>query len=282
LSRNNQDRLSAHPAADPVPTTGPSEATFSFSTPTEFVELPTGGQYYPEGHPLHGASQVEIRYMTAKDEDILSSKTLLKKGLAIERFLQNIFVDRSIDTNTLYIGDKNAILVAARITGYGEEYRTRTTCPACTTTSDFSYDLSELSVYPGNEWEDFAIKKHSDDRFLITLPQTEVDVEVRLLASKDEIYLAKHLANKKKRGLPESSLTDQLRMLIVSVNGHTDSKSIQTFINGLPARDSRYLRTAYEKIVPNVDMTQTYNCDSCGFEQEVTVPFTADFFWPKR
>ncbi len=90
------------------------------------------------------------------------------------------------------------------------------------------------------------------------------------------------MASKKRKNLPESNLTDQLRMMIVSVNGHADQKSIQAFINGLPARDSRYLRAAYEKVVPNVDMTQLFSCASCGFEQEVSVPFTADFFWPKR
>ena len=282
MSRNNQERLGARQSADSVPSVGPSENTFSFATPTEFVELPTGGKHYPEGHPLHSQEHVEIRYMTAKDEDILSSKTLLRKGIAIERLIQNIFVDKSIDTNTLYIGDKNAILVATRITGYGAEYKTRTTCPACTTTADFEYNLSELNVYKGEDWEDYAIKNHTDDRYIITLPQTKVDVEVRLLTSKDEIYLSGLIASKKKKNLPESNLTDQLKMMIVSVNGHADQKSIQAFINGLPARDSRYLRTAYEKVVPNVDMTQLFSCGSCGFEQEVSMPFTAAFFWPNR
>ena len=145
MSRNNEERLGAHKSADPVPPMTPSGESFSFATPTEFVELPTGGKYYPEGHTLRGKDSVEIRYMTAKDEDILSSKTLLKRGIALDRLLQSIIIDRTIDINTLYIGDKNAILVAARVTGYGEEYKAKTTCPSCASTVEFEYNLSQLN-----------------------------------------------------------------------------------------------------------------------------------------
>jgi len=144
------------------------------------------------------------------------------------------------------------------------------------------YDLSQLGVRHGNKWGDYAIKRHVDDRFIITLPNTKVDVEVRLLKSKDEDYLSQLRENKKKKNLPEANLTDQLRMIVCSVNGHSDPKSLHAFIDGLPARDSRYLRTAYELIVPNVNMTQEFRCVSCGYEQEVTVPLTAGFFWPDR
>ena len=282
MSRNNEERLGAHKSADPAPPMTPSGESFSFATPTEFVEIPTSGKYYPEGHPLRGKDSVEIRYMTAKDEDILSSKTLLKKGIALDRLLQNIIIDRTIDINTLYIGDKNAILVAARVTGYGEEYKAKTTCPSCTSTVEFEYNLSQLGNNDGRDWEDYAIKNHTDDRFIITLPQTKVDVEVRLLTSKDEDYLSQLRENKKKRNLPESNLTDQLRMIVISVNGHSDPKSLNAFVEGLPARDSRYLRSAYEKVVPNVDMSQEFTCSICGHMQEVAVPLTAGFFWPDR
>tara|TARA_R100001510_G_C7653114_1_gene211156 strand:+ start:2217 stop:3065 length:849 start_codon:yes stop_codon:yes gene_type:complete len=282
LSRNNQERLGAPKSAAPAPPIAQTGESFSFATPTEFVDLPTGGKYYPEGHPLHGQDSVEIRYMTAKDEDILSSTTLLKKGIALDRLLQSVLVDRSIDINTLYIGDKNAILVAARVTGYGEAYNARTSCPSCRSVVNFEYDLSQLGVRKGEKWGDYAIRRHVDDRFIITLPHSKVDVEVRLLTSKDEDYLSQLRDNKKKKKLPESNLTDQLRMIVCSVNGHADPKSLQAFVEGLPARDSRYLRTAYELIVPNVNMSQEFSCESCGHAQEVTVPLSADFFWPDR
>ena len=282
MSRNNEERLGARKSADPAPPMTPSGESFSFATPTEFVDLPTGGKHYPEGHPLHGKDSVEIRYMTAKDEDILSSTTLLKKGIALDRLIQNVIIDKSIDINTLYVGDKNAIIIAARVTGYGEKYSARTPCPKCASSVEFEYDLSSLKIDSGRDWQDFDIKNHTGDRFIITLPQTMVQAEVRLLTSKDEDYLSQLRENKKKRNLPESNMTDQIRMITVSVNGHSDPKSMSAFVEGLPAGDSRYLRNAYEKVVPNVDMSQEFNCKICGHVQEVAVPLTAGFFWPDR
>ena len=274
------DRLGAQPPADAPPVEEPSQG-FSFSTPTEFVDLPSRGKYYPEGHSLRDKEQAEIRFMTAKDEDILSSRTLLKNGLAIERLVKNILVDRTIDTDTLLVGDKNAILVASRITGYGDSYEARTMCPSCTTTTNQEYDLSSLSVYYGGEWGEFDVRQQ-DESFVVTVPQSKVEVEVRLLTSKDEQHLSKLTESKRKKKLPENNLTDQLKHIIVSVNGHSDGKSITTFVDGMPARDSSYLRKAYEKIVPNIDLSVPFNCSSCGFEQEVSMPFTAACFWPNR
>jgi hypothetical protein len=134
-------------------------APLDFSTPTEFVELPSEGRYYPEDHPLHNESVVEIRHMTAKDEDILTSRALLKKGLALDRFLKNILVDKRIDMDSLYVGDKNAILVGARVTGYGPSYDTQITCPVCATTNKFSFDLDEPDVYSGGEFGEYDILK---------------------------------------------------------------------------------------------------------------------------
>ena len=274
------DRLGAHQPAD-APPVEESNPGFSFSTPTEFVDLPSRGKYYPEGHPLRDKEQVEIRYMTAKDEDILSSKTLLKNGMAIERFVKNILVDPAINTDTLLVGDKNAVLVASRITGYGEIYEAKTMCPSCTATSKQEYDLETLDVYYGDDWGDYEVRPNGNN-FVITVPQTKVAVEVQLLNSRDEQYLAKLTESKRKKKLPESALTDQLKLIIVSVNGYNDGKSINTFVDGMPAKDSAYLRRAYEKLVPNVDLSVPFSCPSCGFEQEVSMPFTAAFFWPNR
>ena len=128
MARNNQARTGAQKAPkaaqelpqvedSPVSTGG----TLSYVAPTEHVELPSEGRYYPPGHPLYKQDTVEIRYMTARDEDILSSQALLRKGLAIDRFLQNVIVDKSINIEDLLIGDKNTVLIAARVTGYGSE-----------------------------------------------------------------------------------------------------------------------------------------------------------------
>ena len=158
-TRNNQDRLGGehdiHQDAPNLPTpetNNTSDATsrpMSFSTPTEFVDLPSKGKYYGEGHPLHGCDSVEIRFMTAKEEDILTSRTLIKKGVVLDRLLSSVIVNTSIKPEDLLIGDKNALVVASRITGYGAEYKTKMPCPSCGNSEDHSFDLEDSSVYSG-------------------------------------------------------------------------------------------------------------------------------------
>ena len=147
MSRNNIDRTGAKPDANPPPIE--TESKFNplhFVAPTEFVELPSKGMGYDESHPLCNKDTIEIRFMTAKDEDILSSRTLLKKGLAIERFLDNIIVDKSISASTLLVGDRNAIVIAARISGYGSEYQTSAQCPTCGDQQPMTFNLKDQII----------------------------------------------------------------------------------------------------------------------------------------
>ena len=282
--RNNEQRTgtTGPRSDDSAPEASSSNELFNFSTPTEFVELPSQGKYYPEGHPLHNVGEVEIRYMTAKDEDILSSKTLLQKGIAVERFLQNIIVDKNINIEDLLIGDKNAVTIAARITGYGEEYDVNVTCPSCGRGNRRSIDLSALELYSGDDYESVGFKKTGADTFVIKTPASNVDVEVCLMTGKDEAYLSAVAENRRKKKLPETTLTDQFSKMIVSVNGNSTNSVINSFIDHMPARDSRFLRGVYQKVVPNIDLTQQFTCESCRFEQDMEVPFTVDFFWPGR
>ena len=288
MARNNSERMGgAHnkgatsPAATGVDMKG--DGPLNFSTPTEFVELPSEGKLYSEGHPLCGQTHVEIRHMTAKDEDILSSRSLLKQGIAIDRLLQNIILNKKITPASLYVGDKNAVLVAARISGYGADYKTQIVCPACVSHQEVEFDLEEQTIYRGDDYEDYKILETPEGTYTISLPILKVDVEVRLLTGKDEQYLVKLAENKKKKKLPEATATDQFKIMISSVSGKTDSKSISSLIENMPARDARYLRAAYDRICPSIDLKQPFLCGLCGFEtEELEVPFTTDFFWPKR
>tara|TARA_R110002033_G_scaffold117999_1_gene161853 strand:+ start:125 stop:961 length:837 start_codon:yes stop_codon:yes gene_type:complete len=277
--RDNSKRTSA--AADPVPAVTESQNTLDFSTPTEIVDLPSKGRFYSEAHPLHNQETIEIKYMTAKDEDILTSPTLLKKGLAIDRFVQNVVLDKRFNVQSLLSGDKNAILVASRINGFGADYTTKVTCPACTNVSENTFDLAEVQEYLGDDFGDHDITITDHGTFIVKLPRTGFQVEVRLLTSKHESELAAKMQQNKKRAAHETNLTDQLRKIIVSVNGVDELKTINEFITNLPAFDSRYLRAAYLKVVPGLDMTQHFACESCGFEKEIDIPLTVDFFWSK-
>jgi len=282
--RDNQKRVSA--AADPAPQAAaaapPDASALNFATPTEFVELPSKGRHYPEGHPLRGQDTIEIKFMTARDEDILTSPTLLKKGLAIDRFLQNVIVNKMINIDTLLSGDKNAILVSSRINGFGADYTTKFSCPGCQSVAENSFDLSALGSIDGSDFGEYNVRPTGSGTYVIALPKTKAEVEVRLLTSKDENELAMSMQQKKKRKTLETNLTDQLRKIVVSANGVTDQRALYQFIMGLPAFDSRYLRGAYLKATPSVDMKQDFTCENCGFEQEVDIPMTVDFFWTNK
>ena len=255
---------------------------FNWAVPTEFVNLPSQGRFYPEGHPLHGVDSVEIRYMTAKEEDILTSQALIKKGVAIERLLQNVIVDQALRVNDLLLGDKNALLVATRITGYGADYTTNVSCPGCNNTEEYSFDLQDGEMNDVEAAvESFGGTLTDENTFLITLPMTNATVECRLLTGADENNLQKETERKSRRNIEESSLTDQFRAFIVSVNGDTSPLTLASFIQAMPARDSRMLRGFYAAVVPAVDLTQNYNCTSCGYTADMEVPLTVDFFWPK-
>jgi hypothetical protein len=285
--RNNEDRLGNRDLGDtsPIPQVqqDTSSSPFSFVVPTEFVILPSEGKYYSEDHPLYNVSTIEVKHMTAKEEDILTSKSLLKKGLAIDRVLQNIIVDKRINPNTLLIGDKNAIIVATRIFAYGADYETRATCPACIETIEHSFDLNEVGFHHDEDYGEFTESiSRKGNNFIVLLPKTNVRVEIRLLNGEDEKFLAKAMEMKRKHKMPEATLTDQFRLFIVSVNGHTDKESIGKFAETMPASDSRFLRSAYDKIVPNIDMTQEFVCGNCGYEAAMEVPLNADFFWPRQ
>mgnify|MGYP003649048928 CR=1 FL=1 len=284
--RNNSDRVGTSPNPDPPPileaNNENSTPSLSFSTPTEFVELPSGGRYYSQGHPLHGVDSVEIKFMTAKDEDILSSRNLIKKGVVIDRLLSNVIVDKRINPDDMLIGDKNALIVATRITGYGEEYNTNINCPVCGMASQFSSNLQEVEPSPGGADGLVDVIETEGGTFKFALPKSKAEVEVRLLTGNDEKKLQQLSEKKKKYDLGETTFTDQLRTMIVSVNDKSEMATISSFIENMPALDSRYFRKIFKQITPNIDMTQMFSCQNCGHSADMEVPFTADFFWPGR
>ena len=272
--RDNSKRVSA--AADSA-AAQPAEA-FSFATPTEIVELPSKGRFYPPEHPLHNEETIEIKYMTAKEEDILTSPALLKKGVALDRLIQNVILDKDISVDTLLSGDKSAIMIASRINGFGAEYRTKVLCPSCSNESEATFDLSEVEAYYGDDYGDHDVASTENGTFIIKTPVTKLDVEVRLLNSKDESYLVKRQTAKNKSDL-DTSLSDMIRMILVSVNGQNGHDFFRQFIEHLPAADSRYIRAAYSKLVPAPDMRQNFVCPSCSHEEEVEIPMSVGFFW---
>ena len=233
---------------------------------------------------------IELDELILKDQTLEANLTNEVGYGVTNRFLQNIIVNRAIKVDDLLVGDKNAILTAARISGYGAEYATNTTCPACGTTDQYEFDLREGVVsgyhsdrYDADEWLG-RITEAENDTFNIALPKSEVTVTVRMMTGHDETKLAKQLQNKKQQSVIgyDTNMTDQMRADIVAGNGSAQLTHIHGVINAMPASDSRFLRGAYQALMPNYDLKQHFACEPCGYEQDMEVPFTADFFWPKQ
>ena len=280
MIRKNEDRFGPrNNSSDETVSAADPASILQFVTPTEFVELPSKGEGYPAGHPLNNQTVIEIKHMTAKEEDILTSRTLLKNGKALDRLISSLVLDPNIDARDLLICDRNAIVIAARSNGYGADYNTKVTCPNCQSINKRTFDLTEPRVYDGNDWGDFNIEKLDNGNHMITLPISEFKVEVRALVGHDEQKIYKLLQDKNK---DNTLVTNQMKMFIVSIEGHSQPNVINHFINNVPSAQSRYLRNAYDRITPSIKIVRDFECDECGYEQEMEVSLGTDFFWPER
>ena len=238
--------------------------------PTEVVDLPSKGLLYPKDSPL-SSGKVEVKYMTAREEDILTSVNLIKKGLVVDKLLQSLIVDESVKIDDLLLGDKNAILIAARILAYGKEYGVevegQTVKVDLTTLKDNMLDESLVS--PGvNEFE-------------FELPATKRKLTFKLLTSADETIILKEAEGYVKVGDDISrDLTTRLKHQILTVDGDSKKANINSFVdNEFLSIDSIAFRSYVKDITPDVDMTSTH-IDADGEEKEFTVPMTVQFLWP--
>ena len=286
MSRNTGRTKSTSPAPAQAVKPAPTQTTgLSYVTPTEFVELPSRGQFYSSDHPLHNQDTIELRFMTAKDEDILTSQALLKNGLAIDRLVSNLIVDKNINPDELLIGDKNALLLAARVSGYGSEYTVQVSCPSCAASQSHTFDLTAFenkeSIQP-DENSTSGVAATGNGTFTAVLPRTGFTAEFRLYTAQDEKNNIQSSVKRAKHNLENSASTDLLKVLVVSVNGIADRTEVNNFIENMPAQDARHIRACVQVVTPNVDMTQSCECSSCGAVADMEVPFTSEFFWPKQ
>ena len=241
-----------------------------FKFPTETVDLPSKGYFYMEGHPL-SSGKVEIKYMTAKEEDILTSQNLIQQGTVIDVLLQSLIVDKTINVNDMLIGDKNAIMVASRILGYGKDYK-------------FEYDGEEKEVDLSKlepKKLDFSKFTKGVNEFNFKLPSSERQITFKLLSGRDEKLIESEILAKKKISKDQTSeLTTRLKHMILSVDGNSEKSYVNNFVdNEFLSRDSLALRTHVMSITPDVDMSVTVS-NSSGKETEVVIPITVRFFWP--
>ena len=241
-----------------------------YKFPTEMLELPSKGYFYADGHPL-SSGKVEVKYMTAREEDILTSQNLIQQGTVIDKLLQSLIVDKSVKMDDMLIGDKNAIMVSARILGYGKEY-------------EFTYDGEEQSVDLSKLEPvelDFSKFTKGKNEFNFKLPNSEREVTFKLLTGGDEKKISSEIKAREKISKEQSSeLTTRLKHMILSVDGNSEKTYVNHFVdNEFLSRDSLAFRQYLSSITPDVDMTTTV-VDSAGKETVVSVPVTIRFFWP--
>lgn len=240
--------------------------------PTETIDLPSNGIFYPEGSPLR-TGQIDLYYMTAKHEDILTSPNLIQKGVVLDRFIDAIIATKGVKANDLLIGDLNAVMVAARILGYGKDYEVSLECPSCGKITEQNVNLAELDTV--NEPQD-----GNTPEFKIVLPLSKAEVVVKLLTRGDELAIEKEVKSLKKiNSEVEADATTRLKTMIVSVNNDTSKTAIWNFVDNMLVRDARYLREKYRSMVPDINFNISLDC-TCGTTDTARLPIGANFFWP--
>jgi hypothetical protein len=242
-----------------------------YKFPTEMVELPSKGLIYPKDNPL-SSGKVEMKYMTAKEEDILTNQNYIKDGSVLDKLLKALIVSKDVNYDDLIVGDKNAIMIAARILGYGADYT------FMYENEEITIDLQELGTIPLDEEK---LLEKNVNKFEFTLPHSDTLIQFKLLSTKDDNAVkaeVKGLRKIDKKASPEMST--RLKHMILAVNGNTDKSEIRKFVdNYMLARDSRALREYIKAFQPDIDLKFDHE-SSGGIEREVSLPMTVNFFWP--
>jgi hypothetical protein len=243
--------------------------------PTEQVTLPSKGLLYPSESNIKNGI-IEMKYMTAKEEDILTNANLIKNGTVLDKLLQSLIVT-SIDYNELLVGDKNAIMIASRILGYGSNYTWKAKHPETGEEEEITYDLTTLE---DKTLDKSLILEEGKNEFEFTLPTSKKHLTFRFLTHGDEKALEQELKGLKKIGKQSAELTTRLKHTILSIDGNYDKKEIREFVDTrLLAIDSRALRKYIMEISPDVNLRIEYEY-SDGYAEESDLPLGVNFFWP--
>ena len=247
--------------------------------PTEIIELPSEGRFYSIDSVL-SSGEVELKMMTAREEDILTNQNFIRKGTVLDKLLESLIVDKRVNINDLLIGDKNAIFFAARRLAYGDDYGPlEIKCPSCRESNKITVNLGELG-YKKIELSDFD---KGVNEFSYVLPFSKVNITYKLITSGDESSVDAEMKalQKIKSTNTSSEVTTRMKRIIVSVNGDTDKKVINKFVDEMPSRDSIELRKHVKGHTPDVDNNFNFVCEHCNHEERVAVPMTVAFFWPE-
>jgi glutaredoxin len=248
----------------------------------EIIKLPSRGKFYPKSHPFHNKEEIEIRLLTSRDEDLLTSKSALKSGEILNMLTKEILIDKSVDINTLLSGDRDAIMIYTRLLSMGTEYKAIATCKFCKTAKEYSFDLSEVPI----KYSDAVPIVEGENLFSFTTPLGNkidfslITVQISKEISKD--LEAKEKFNKKHSNFNaiETNVTTLYKHLIKSVNNNSDTAYINKYIDEMPVRESITFKKYIKQITPTVEFVSSFYCLECGeLNEEVQLEFNSNFFW---
>jgi hypothetical protein len=252
---------------------------FGWDIPVESVPLPSRGVIYSPDSLLYNKEVLKIKAMTAQEEDILLSQALIKEGTVLVHLINSCLINKDIDVREMIAGDRNALMISIRITGYGSHYPVTLNCDNCDKTNDIDVDLSSLGI------KRLSIEpiEQGKNEFSFTLPVTKKNIIFKYLNANDEKnrqakvdFIEKHSG-----GMRSNNVTSFLEESIVSIDGIKDKNKITHFVKNMPALDSRKLRDFVNNNSPGIDMNKEYNCKFCGHHNKFSLPINSNFFWPR-
>lgn len=252
--------------------------------PVNTIPLPSRGRVYPPGSPLHNVTEVQLKAMTVQEENILTSKALIKKGTVITELIKSCMVNKVVDVGEMLSGDRNTLMVAIRSEGYGNEYEVGVKCQGCGEEAKQTFDLNSFEL----KMLDIEPVSPGANEFPFDLPVSKAKVTFRFLTGRDEEdILAVQESRKKlvKAGATpvDDSLALQIQYALVSVDGDTNKNNISNFVRNMRARDSRDFRSYISDHQPGIKMERQIVCPLCQHvEPEVSMPIGVGFFWPER
>lgn len=246
--------------------------------PFETVPLPSKGVIYPPDSPLHMLPSLDIKVMTAREEDILTSRALIKKGTVITELLKSCLMDKTIHVGDMIAGDRNALMVAVRITGYGSDYPVEIDCGECGFKHKHEFTLGGLPI----KTLDIEPVEPGMNVFRFELPISQRTVYFKYLTGTDEEEIdVLHERLRKTGQVQDAAITTRLKYSILQVDDVKDKSVLARFVDRMRAGDSRALRKYMDDNAPGIEMREQVTCPACAFEEVVTVPIGVTFFWPE-
>jgi len=243
---------------------------------THYVDLPTGGKFYPEDHPWHGHSSVEIKMLTTREEEILTNQSYIEKSVVVDKLLESILIP-SVPSDLIFDQDKMAILIAARVEAYGPDYEVELQCGSCETKLEAVVDLNpivESRIIPEYEITDKGT-------VIFEAPKSKKVIEFRHLLPKELDSIQKTVERMSTVGIKTTDTLEIYKRVIASVDGNDKPEAIASFVENLRILDSRKLLSVYGSSLPSLDLSFNYECGSCAHQGKGGLPIQANFFFPE-